>query len=48
MDKIAGGEKYIVRGILFKFAVDEHGLYGGSDENAQKAAGHGNEKTIHL
>lgn len=26
-------------GILFKFAVDEKGLYGG-DENAQKSAGH--------
>eukprot|EP01121_Diplochlamys_sp_Union-15-3_P013069 TRINITY_DN400_c0_g2_i1.p1 TRINITY_DN400_c0_g2~~TRINITY_DN400_c0_g2_i1.p1 ORF type:complete len:533 (+),score=143.20 TRINITY_DN400_c0_g2_i1:106-1599(+) len=35
----AGGEKYIVQGILFKFALDINGLYG-SDENAQKAAGH--------
>lgn len=34
-----GGQKYRCRGILFKFAVDEAGLYGG-DENAQKSAGH--------
>lgn len=36
---IAGGEKYIVQNILFKFALDLQGIYGG-DENAQKAAGH--------
>ncbi|EFA86726.1 hypothetical protein PPL_00531 [Heterostelium album PN500] len=38
---IAGGEKYIVQGILFKFAVesDTYGLYG-SDENAMKTAAH--------
>lgn len=36
---IAGGEKYIVQGILFKFAIDIQGIYGG-EENAQKAAGH--------
>jgi hypothetical protein len=36
---IAGGQKYVVSGILFKFAIDNHGLYGG-DENAMKAAGH--------
>jgi hypothetical protein len=36
---IAGGEKYIVQGILFKFAVDLEGLYK-SDENAMKAASH--------
>eukprot|EP01119_Soliformovum_irregulare_P020731 TRINITY_DN6771_c0_g1_i1.p1 TRINITY_DN6771_c0_g1~~TRINITY_DN6771_c0_g1_i1.p1 ORF type:complete len:1301 (+),score=414.07 TRINITY_DN6771_c0_g1_i1:81-3983(+) len=35
---IAGGEKYIAQGILFKFAVDSHGLYG-SDELSAKAAG---------
>ncbi len=35
----AGGEKYIVNGILFKFALDFNGIYGG-DENAAKAAGH--------
>ena len=32
---VAGGEKYIVSGILFKFAIDGFGLYG-SDENAMK------------
>lgn len=36
---IAGGEKYIAQGILFKFAVDLEGLYK-SDENAMKAASH--------
>eukprot|EP01133_Synstelium_polycarpum_P013644 gene13644-16064_t len=38
---IAGGEKYIVQGILFKFAVesDTYGLYG-NDENAMKTAAH--------
>eukprot|EP00727_Mastigamoeba_balamuthi_P010015 m51a1_g5636 hypothetical protein (858) ;mRNA; r:832057-834976 len=35
----AGGQKYLVEGIFFKFAVDVHGLYGG-DEYAMKAAGH--------
>lgn len=35
----AGGEKYIVQGILFKFAVDKNDLYGG-DHYAAKAAGH--------
>lgn len=36
---VAGGTKFIVQGILFKFALDDHGIYGG-DENAQKAASH--------
>jgi len=38
---VAGGSKYAARGLLFKFAVDvpPHFLYG-SDEYAQKAAGH--------
>lgn len=36
----AGGVKYIYHGILFKFAIDDHRLYGGSDHFAQKAAGH--------
>ncbi|KYQ92909.1 hypothetical protein DLAC_05501 [Tieghemostelium lacteum] len=38
---IAGGEKYIVQGILFKFAVENEtfGLYG-NDENAMKTAAH--------
>jgi hypothetical protein len=39
MGGIAGGEKYIYCGAFFKFAVDDHGLYG-SDELAAKAAGH--------
>ncbi|KAK5577688.1 hypothetical protein RB653_002633 [Dictyostelium firmibasis] len=38
---IAGGEKYIVQGILFKFALENEtfGLYG-NDENAMKTAAH--------
>ena len=36
---VAGGRKYICHGILFKFAVDDHGLYQG-DDNAMKAASH--------
>lgn len=36
---IAGGQKYIHNGILFKFATDWRGLYG-SDQVAMKAAGH--------
>lgn len=35
----AGGDKYLVDGILFKFAVDSKGIYG-SDELAAKEAGH--------
>eukprot|EP00026_Physarum_polycephalum_P001843 Phypoly_transcript_01846.p1 GENE.Phypoly_transcript_01846~~Phypoly_transcript_01846.p1 ORF type:complete len:502 (+),score=60.52 Phypoly_transcript_01846:73-1578(+) len=35
----AGGEKYIVQGILFKFSVDKNNLYNG-DQYAAKAAGH--------
>eukprot|EP01119_Soliformovum_irregulare_P021321 TRINITY_DN7074_c0_g1_i2.p1 TRINITY_DN7074_c0_g1~~TRINITY_DN7074_c0_g1_i2.p1 ORF type:complete len:833 (+),score=208.66 TRINITY_DN7074_c0_g1_i2:91-2589(+) len=34
-----GGEKYVVQGILFKFAVDRNGLFGG-DHSAAKVAGH--------
>lgn len=34
----AGGEKYLVNNILFKFALDFKGLYGG-DHGAAKAAG---------
>eukprot|EP01102_Stenamoeba_stenopodia_P010457 TRINITY_DN3150_c0_g1_i4.p1 TRINITY_DN3150_c0_g1~~TRINITY_DN3150_c0_g1_i4.p1 ORF type:complete len:699 (+),score=110.12 TRINITY_DN3150_c0_g1_i4:139-2097(+) len=37
---IAGGEKYIIHNILFKFAVDDKGVYGGNDAAAAKAAGH--------
>ena len=33
---VAGGEKYIVHNILFKFALDSFGLYGGSDLSAAK------------
>jgi len=36
---VAGGEKYIHRGILFKFAMDWEGLYGG-DEYSAKVASH--------
>ena len=36
---VAGGEKYVKKGIFFKFAIDAFGVYGG-DEYAQKAAGH--------
>jgi hypothetical protein len=39
MGGIAGGLKYFQEGILFKFALDSHGLYGG-DINAMKSAGH--------
>jgi hypothetical protein len=35
---VAGGEKYIHDGIFFKFAVDDHGLYGDL-ERAMKTAG---------
>lgn len=35
----AGGEKYLVDGIFFKFAVDNRGLYG-DDEHAMKCGGH--------
>eukprot|EP01117_Protostelium_nocturnum_P018219 TRINITY_DN7584_c0_g1_i1.p1 TRINITY_DN7584_c0_g1~~TRINITY_DN7584_c0_g1_i1.p1 ORF type:complete len:891 (+),score=348.35 TRINITY_DN7584_c0_g1_i1:80-2752(+) len=36
---IAGGQKFIVSGILFKFCIDSHGIYEG-DNNAMKAASH--------
>ena len=32
----AGGKKYIVHNILFKFAVDSYGLFGGSTWAASK------------
>eukprot|EP01116_Phalansterium_solitarium_P022569 TRINITY_DN7502_c0_g1_i1.p1 TRINITY_DN7502_c0_g1~~TRINITY_DN7502_c0_g1_i1.p1 ORF type:complete len:1638 (+),score=449.85 TRINITY_DN7502_c0_g1_i1:121-5034(+) len=35
---IAGGDKYLVHSILFKFAVDSRGLYGGNDSLAAKVA----------
>ena len=31
-----GGDKYIANNILFKFAVDSHGLFNGSDYAAAK------------
>lgn len=36
---IAGGSKYIVHNILFKFALDTEGLFGGDDAAAAKVAG---------
>ncbi|ELR11467.1 uncharacterized protein ACA1_122080 [Acanthamoeba castellanii str. Neff] len=42
----AGGEKYIVQGIFFKFALDIFGIYGG-DEYAMKAASHDLKGLIH-
>mmetsp|Transcript_17467 Transcript_17467/g.52245 ORF Transcript_17467/g.52245 Transcript_17467/m.52245 type:complete len:1232 (+) Transcript_17467:129-3824(+) len=39
MGGLAGGEKYIVHDILFKFACDSQGIYG-SDFAANKVAGH--------
>jgi hypothetical protein len=37
----AGGEKYVLKGIIFKFAVDQQGsaLFGGDDGAAAKVAG---------
>ena len=37
---LAGGEKFIVKhaGILFKFPTDKHGIYGGDEAAAMKAA----------
>ncbi len=36
----AGGVKYIVSGVLFKFAIDDQNLFRGSDAAAHKVAGH--------
>ena len=36
----AGGDKYIANNILFKFALDSHGLFNGNDYAAAKVAGH--------
>jgi hypothetical protein len=42
----AGGDKYYIHGIYFKFAVDSNGLYGG-DERAMKVAGeHGSRNSF--
>ncbi len=43
---LAGGQKYIWRGILFKMADGSSGPYNGSDEAAAKAAGHDLKGTI--
>ena len=45
MGGIAGGEKFVHNGILYKIALgdkthDPHRMYNGSDEFAAKAAGH--------
>jgi hypothetical protein len=37
---IAGGEKYLIHGILFKLALDFQGVYGGDDAAAAAAAAH--------
>ena len=36
---VAGGEKYIVHNILFKFALDSSGLFGGNNLAAAKVGG---------
>eukprot|EP00698_Gefionella_okellyi_P024703 TRINITY_DN8790_c0_g1_i1.p1 TRINITY_DN8790_c0_g1~~TRINITY_DN8790_c0_g1_i1.p1 ORF type:complete len:1139 (+),score=262.92 TRINITY_DN8790_c0_g1_i1:215-3418(+) len=36
---VAGGDKFLVDGVFFKYALDSAGLYGG-DEYAMKAASH--------
>jgi hypothetical protein len=37
---VAGGEKYIVNDVLFKFATDTAGIYAGGDIAAGKVAAH--------
>ncbi|GAB5367692.1 hypothetical protein AAMO2058_001252700 [Amorphochlora amoebiformis] len=34
---LAGGDKYLINGMLLKFAIDSHGIFG-SDEDAAKVA----------
>lgn len=36
---VIGGEKFVVHNILFKFALDSSGVFGGNDESAAKVAG---------
>lgn len=36
MGGIAGGIKFVVRNILFKVAIDEHGIWNYDDEAAAK------------
>ena len=33
---LQGGDKYLCHNILFKFAIDKNGLYGGDDDSAAK------------
>ena len=40
MGGVAGGEKYIVNNVLFKFATDVGGIYAGGDFAASKVAAH--------
>eukprot|EP01105_Mastigella_eilhardi_P006715 TRINITY_DN1826_c0_g1_i6.p1 TRINITY_DN1826_c0_g1~~TRINITY_DN1826_c0_g1_i6.p1 ORF type:complete len:782 (-),score=188.43 TRINITY_DN1826_c0_g1_i6:545-2770(-) len=44
---IAGGDKYVVQKILFKFALDNHQMYAG-DQNAAKVAGHELKSLVQL
>jgi hypothetical protein len=39
IDGIAGGEKFLVNSILFKFAIDNKGIYGGNEAATRKMAG---------
>eukprot|EP00727_Mastigamoeba_balamuthi_P009543 m51a1_g5210 hypothetical protein (1212) ;mRNA; r:242382-246294 len=43
----AGGDKYVVQKILFKFAVDSKGIFGG-DEAAAKVASHDLKSLVHI
>lgn len=36
---VAGGEKFIVNSILFKFAIDNKGIYEGNESAPRKMAG---------
>ena len=44
---IAGGKKYLWRGILFKLASGDSNPWNGNDEAAAKGAGHELKSTIH-
>jgi hypothetical protein len=39
MGGVIGGQKFVVQGILFKFAIDAEGVFGKSDYAAAKVAG---------
>lgn len=39
IEGFAGGEKFIVNSILFKFAIDNKGIYGGNESAPRKMAG---------